>query len=438
MPLSSFSAVPHFITALTGPLLELEQHFLANQTDIERWFRLEWQHSPAPFYASVDLRNAGFKVAPVDTNLFPAGFNNLNPAFLPLCVQAVQAAIEQIDPGLEKILIIAENHTRNLFYLESLCTLQDILQLAGYETRMSTLRTDAPAPQHIILPSGRTLRLDPLQVRDHRVSCGDFIPCIVLLNNDLSAGIPSFLTNLTQHIIPPLALGWTHRRKSAHFTHYSAVAREFAQQVDIDPWLVDPLFKNCGQINFMQRVGEDCLADNVQALLTAIQRKYTEYEVSQPPFVILKADAGTYGMGVMTVYSPDDVRSLNRKQRTRMASTKEGLAVTNVILQEGVYSFETWGAQEAVAEPVVYMINHAVVGGFYRVHTQRRADENLNAPGMSFEPLAFADSCITPDQSQAPDAVPNRFYAYGVIARLALLAAAREYREHTTTVAPCS
>jgi glutamate--cysteine ligase len=99
------------------------------------------------------------------------------------------------------------------------------------------------------------------------------------------------------------------------------------------------------------------------------------------------------------------------------------------MVQEGVYTFETWGAKNAVAEPVVYMIDHYVVGGFYRVHTERRPDENLNAPGMHFEPLAFAGPCCYPDLSQEPDANPNRFYAYGVIARLALLAAARESGE---------
>ncbi|MCU0936338.1 MAG: glutamate--cysteine ligase, partial [Gammaproteobacteria bacterium] len=36
------------------------------------------------------------------------------------------------------------------------------------------------------------------------------------------------------------------------------------------------------------------------------------------------------------------------------------------------------------------------------------------------------ESCITPNRSMAPDAEPNRFYAYGVIGRLATLAAARE------------
>lgn len=109
-----------------------------------------------------------------------------------------------------------------------------------------------------------------------------------------------------------------------------------------------------------------------------------------------------------------------------MAASKGGMATRRVILQEGVYTFETWGEAQAVAEPVVYTIDHYVVGGFYRVHTRRGPDENLNAPGMQFEPLAFAEPCTTPERHLAPDAQPNRFYAYGVIARLALLAAARE------------
>ena len=144
------------------------------------------------------------------------------------------------------------------------------------------------------------------------------------------------------------------------------------------------------------------------------------------PFVVVKSDAGTYGMGVMMVKSAEEIESLNRKQRTKMASSKEGLVVENVLVQEGVYTFETIGAENAVAEPVVYMIDRFVVGGFYRVHTGRGENENLNAPGMHFEPLAFAQSCTTPNKQETPDAEPNRFYAYGVIARLALLAAARE------------
>ncbi|MFM8460478.1 MAG: glutamate--cysteine ligase, partial [Polynucleobacter victoriensis] len=80
----------------------------------------------------------------------------------------------------------------------------------------------------------------------------------------------------------------------------------------------------------------------------------------------------------------------------------------------------------AVAEPVVYMMDRYVVGGFYRVHTGRGVDENLNAPGMHFVPLAFEHNAI-PDVAAKPGvAVPNRFYLYGVVARLALLAASLE------------
>ena len=63
--------VPHLTTALTGPLLSLEQRMLAAMPQIEHWFRSQWAEYSVPFYASVDLRNAGFKLAPVDTNLFP-------------------------------------------------------------------------------------------------------------------------------------------------------------------------------------------------------------------------------------------------------------------------------------------------------------------------------------------------------------------------------
>ena len=57
--------VPHLVTALTGPINELEQRILESMPAIERWFRLEWMEHTPPFYTSVDIRNAGFKLAPV-------------------------------------------------------------------------------------------------------------------------------------------------------------------------------------------------------------------------------------------------------------------------------------------------------------------------------------------------------------------------------------
>jgi glutamate--cysteine ligase len=249
----------------------------------------------------------------------------------------------------------------------------------------------------------------------------------VVLNNDLSAGVPDILKDLEQNVIPPLHAGWATRRKSQHFAAYDRVAKDFAQLIGIDDWLVNPYFSTCEEVNFQERLGEECLAAKVDDLLGKIRSKYQQYGVDQTPFVIVKANAGTYGMGIMTVKSPDDVRGLNRKQRNKMAVVKEGMEVTEVIIQEGVYTFES--INEAVAEPVIYMMDHFVVGGFYRVHTGRGVDENLNAPGMHFVPLAFDRTCSLPDCQGQPDAPPNRFYAYGVVARMALLAAAIELQE---------
>ncbi|WP_020648544.1 glutamate--cysteine ligase [Solimonas variicoloris] len=419
--------VPRLLTAQTGPLLKLESTLLARAADIEAWFRQQWQKTPPPFYSSVDLRNAGFKLAPVDTNLFPGGFNNLNPAFETLCVQALQAAMQRVCPNASGVLLVPENHTRNKFYLENVATLYGLIKKAGFHVRIGSLLPELREPLELTLEiSGRKLLLEPLQRTDDRVHVGDFYPCTVLLNNDLSAGVPEILQGIDQDVVPPPDLGWHLRQKSNHFGFYREVAREFAAVADIDPWFVDPLFRNCGQINFMRQEGIDCLEANVGLLLEDIRAKYAEYGIRDEPFVIVKSDAGTYGMGVMTAKSVEDVRNMNRKARTHMASAKEGREVTGAIIQEGVYTFEKMGADEATAEPVVYMIDRFVVGGFYRLNSQRGNQENLNAPGMRFEPLAFDEPCCAPDHSCGPDERPNRFYAYGVVARLAALAAARE------------
>ena len=416
--------VPHLTTALTGPLFEIEKRVLDAMPAIEHWFRSQWKENTVPFYCSVDLRNSGFKLAPVDTNLFPGGFNNLNPHFLPLCVLAAQAAVEKICPDAQRFLLIPENHTRNMFYLQNVAALRYILRQAGLHVRIGTLIPEITAPTPIDLPNGEQLVLEPLIRDGNRVKLDGFDPCAIILNNDLSAGIPAILQGLDQPVIPPLHAGWATRLKSNHFAAYNKVAESFAALIGVDPWMINPYFESCGQVDFQTREGEECLAEHVDHLLASIRLKYKEHDIQEEPFVIVKADAGTYGMGIMTVKSADDVRDLNRKQRNKMSVVKEGLHVSDVIIQEGVYTFEN--INEAVAEPVVYMVDRFVVGGFYRVHTSRGVDENLNAPGMHFVPLAFETPCSMPDCGGRPDAPPNRFYTYGVVARLALLAASLE------------
>ena len=418
--------VPHLTTALTGPLQNLERIILNNQTTIESWFRNAWRDVQIPFYASVDIRNSGYKIAPVDTNLFPSGFNNLNSSFESLCIHAAQMAIEHTQLPIDKILIIPENHTRNLFYLENIASLQSIIQKAGFEVRIGTLMEDITTPTRIELDSSNTVLLEPIRRDQNRILVDNFNPDLILLNNDLTGGEPDMFKNIEQKITPPTSLGWSSRLKSNHFNFYQKVAKEFAELIGIDPWLIDPMFRNCGKVDFMKREGVDCLSSNVKSLLEAINTKYNEHDIDYAPFVMVKADAGTYGMGVMSIRSQDEISELNRKERTRMATTKEGQKVSQVIIQEGVYTHETWGDEETVAEPVVYMMDRQVVGGFYRVHGRRTTSQNLNTPGMRFEPLAFLDCCSTPEPNLEADCHQNRFYTYGVIGRLALLAASHE------------
>ena len=167
------------------------------------------------------------------------------------------------------------------------------------------------------------------------------------------------------------------------------------------------------------------LTSHVDAVLTKVRRKYKEYGINEKPFVVVKADNGTYGMGIMTVRDLKDLDEPSRRTRNKMSVVKEGLPVTEVIIQEGVPTYERMN--DAVAEPVVYMMDRYVVGGFYRVHAERGVDENLNAPGAHFVPLAFAESTRLPQPGEKPGAsAPNRFYMYGVIGRLAMLAASYE------------
>ncbi|MEI7443945.1 MAG: glutamate--cysteine ligase [Burkholderiales bacterium] len=417
--------VPHFVTSLTGPLLALEQTLLDATPRIERWFRLEWQEHTPPFYCSTDLRNAGFKLAPVDTNLYPGGFNNLSAEALPLAVQAATVAIEKYCPDARNLLLIPENHTRNTYYLTNVVRIATLLRQTGLTVRLGSLNPEITEPTRFELPDGQALTVEPLVRANGRVGLEGFDPCAILLNNDLSAGIPEILKDLQgQILLPPLHAGWAVRRKTNHFAAYDDVAKRFAKEIGADPWLLNPYFTGVSKVDFQAREGEDALAAAVDATLKRIRAKYREYGIDQTPFVIVKADAGTYGMGIMSVKDASEVQNLNRRQRNKMAVVKEGLEVSEVIVQEGVPTIET--VDNGVAEPVVYMVDKYVVGGFYRVHGERGRDENLNAPGSRFVPLPFAAPCNLPDAAGTPECAPNRFYAYGVVARLALLAASLE------------
>jgi len=409
--------VPHLITALKGPINELEQRVLDSMPAIERWFRLEWMEHTPPFYCAVDIRNAGFKLAPVDTNLFPSGWNNLTPEMLPLAVQAAMAAIEKICPEARNLLVVPAGQTHSTFYLANVLQLKRIFHQTGLNVRFGSLSPDIKEPTTYDLPTGESITIEPLIRSDRRLGLKDFDPCTILLNNELSAGVPGILEELhEQYLLPPLHASASVRRKSQHFQVYEEICKRFAKLLGIDPWLINPMFSSCGPVG---STGREALSAQVDALLTKIRRKYKEYGINEKPFVVVKADGQADGLGIVTVRDVKDLESLS------LPAVPEGLPPPEVIVQEGVLTNER--VNEAVAEPVVYLMDRYVVGGFYRIHAERGVDESLNTPGASFVPLAFANSGRLPQAGERPgSSSPNRFYMYGVIGRLALLAASYE------------
>jgi glutamate--cysteine ligase len=414
--------VPHLVTALSGPINELEQRILESMPAIERWFRLEWmEHTPA-FYASVDVRNAGFKLAPVDTNLYPAGWNNLSPEMLPLAVQAAMAAIEKICPEAKNLLLVPENDTRNTFYLSNLSRLARIFNLAGLNVRLGSLSNDIKAPTTLSLPDGDSITLEPIIRSERRLGLQDFDPCTILLNNDLSAGVPGILEELhEQYLLPPLHAGWTTRRKSAHARVYEEIAKRFAKMLGMDHWLINPTHAAVSEVNWATGAGLDELQTQVDAVLSKTRRKYKEYGIHEKPFAVVKPDNGTNGLGLRIVR---DAKELDTWKTGVQVAGQTGPAGP-MMVQEGVLTNER--INDAVAEPVVYMMDRYVVGGFYRVHAERGVDESLSAPGASYVPLAFEQGTHLPQPGVKPGAsAPNRFYMYGVVGRLAMLASSYE------------
>ena len=420
--------VPHLRTALKGAISDLELKMMDATPMIERWFRMEWQEHTPPFYSSVDVRNSGIKFAPIDTNLFPGSFNHLAEELYPLATQAAMAAVEKYCPDAKNLLLIPEDSRQNQRYLQNVDHLAKVLRLTGLNVRLGSTSPEITEPTAVDVGNGQSLIFEPLHFNGRRLTLdnGQFDPCTILLNDDLSNGVPEILRNIHEQILlPPLHAGWTTRRKSTHFSIYDAVVKRFAKFLDIDPWLINALHAKVSDVDFSNPDFVNGLAQTAEAMLKKIAKKYKEYGISDKPFLMLKPDAGTKGIGVTTIYSADDIRELSNKNCGASCLLKNGLAAADILLQEGVPTIET--VRSSSAEPVVYMIDRYVVGGFYRSNEQRGLDENLNSTGMQFTPMPF----VKQSERSLSDlnTAHNRFYSYGVIGRLAMLAASLELEQ---------
>jgi glutamate--cysteine ligase len=155
-------------------------------------------------------------------------------------------------------------------------------------------------------------------------------------------------------------------------------------------------------------------------MLDRLRVKNREHGVHEDPFLFVKNNAGTYGLGVMRVSSGEEILQLNYKTRKKMKAAKGGREVEEVILQEGIPSIVR--ADDVTAEPTIYMVGCQLIGGFLRSHSEKGPTESLNSPGAVYKRLCVSDLKVSIEGHPLEN-------VYGSVARLGVLAIGAEAEE---------
>jgi glutamate--cysteine ligase len=425
-----------------------------NRRKLWDWQMEVTRTAPPPFYCSVDIRDSGYKIVPVDSNLYPAGFNNICPDDLRAAPAVVRSQIAAISSRLgrdlpSKILILPESHTSNLYYLENLYYLQLVIREAGFETEIGwygPIPDGWTSPLKLKSATEKELVAHSIEFgNDGKLRAGNFTPDWVILNNDFSAGYPKPLDGVSQVIVPSHVLGWHSRKKSEHFVHYNQLAGEFASIVGIDPWTIQIETHEVAPVNFNEEVGLEEVAQVVEKTLLNAQKAFDARGITRKPVVFVKNNAGTYGMGVMVVHSADEIRKMNRRTKNKMSVGKNRMSIDSVVVQEGIPTATL--VQRLAAEPVIYLVGAELIGGFLRTNTERGIEDNLNSQGMIFKKLCMSDLKRPNDIEDSPeesvptgpqihpdsDEEPLLELVYGSIARLSALATGKELARHLSS-----
>ena len=388
----------------------LHQKIIKHYDQVQSWFKQKNHGRVFPFYASFDLRDSASKISPVDANLFPAGFNNICAVDKERATKLCSHYLKNHFPKAHSLILLAEEHTQNPFYWDNIYALKTLLEKSG------PYKVDICVPGHKILQSfsvqsaqGHFMDIFLLKEKASQAS-------IIISNNDFSVdyGLSSLLP-----ITPPVSAGWQKRRKHSFFEKYNLLVEEFAHIIHIKPEILNiktTRFKNFDPQNPL------CLKSlkkEVAMFLSKLIPIYDKLFKGLTPFVFLKNNAGTYGLGMTVISSPNDIDNWNYKIRKKMKAGKGGNKVKELIIQEGIAShIKTEGA---VAEPVIYMIGSNLTGGFLRTHKEKGRRDNLNSPGAVYRPLCMSDLEIEIEGRPMEN-------VYGYIAHLSALALTDELK----------
>ena len=364
-------------------LNDLNQLIEAKRQEITEWMEKKRAEVPIPIYGSVDVRDAGWKIAVVDANHFPAGFNNVAPEDEQHLSALLKNHINRRDEKCRWVHLYPESHTRNAAYVENLKTLQRLIEQAGFRC---TVGSPELADHGSLAGISGPLNLDivSLQMVDDEESIvvNGEQPDLILLNNDLTEGIVPGLG--TSRVSPPPVMGWHSRKKSHHYDALSDYVSEIAELIGIEPWcLITDWFVSKDKC--LDR--ESCrieLAAEVDDFIQRIKDKYHTLGIDREPVVFIKNDSGTYGLGILSVRSGEELLSLSNRKMRKLMYSKGGVEVENFLIQEGIPTrLET--ADGGPVEPVVYLVDGQAASWFYRINEKKSDIDNLNSPSASFE-----------------------------------------------------
>lgn len=361
---------------------DLTQMLEENRELISEWMAKKRSEVPIPIYGSVDIRDAGWKVAVVDANHFPAGFNNTSPEDEPHLSALLRNHINRKHEGCSWVHLYPESHTRNAGYVENVATIKRLIEAAGFRCTVGSPELD----EHGFL-DGITgpLMLDTVTVVDENLLIDGEKPCLVLLNNDLTEGMVGGLG--AHQVSPPPHMGWQRRRKSEHYECLQSYVNEVAELLGIDPWhLLSSWFVS--EDKCLEK--ESCrqmLAAEVDEFLARIEAKYQELGIDREPVAFIKNDRGTYGLGIMAVKSGSELLNLSNRKFKKLMYSKGGVDVENFLIQEGVPTVINTD-DGAPVEPVVYLVDGEAASWFYRINAKKGEMENLNSPSAEFKPYS--------------------------------------------------
>ena len=354
-----------------------------NRELITDWMTEKRKQVSIPIYGSVDIRDAGWKIAVVDANHFPAGFNNVASEDEKHLAALLRNHILRRDKNCKWVHLYPESHTRNAAYAENLRTLQRLTNMAGFRC---TIGSPELGGHGSIDGLSSPLKLDYVELKDidgeQRIVVGGERPDLILLNNDLTEGIVPGLG--TSRVSPPPQMGWHARKKSNHYEALRGYVDEISGILGIDPWyLMTDWFVSKDKCLDKEACRIE-LAAEVDNFLEKIAKKYQELGIERDPVVFIKNDSGTYGLGILSVKSGSELLALSNRKMKKLMYSKGGVEVENFLIQEGVPTC-LYTESKGPVEPVVYLVDGQAASWFYRVNEKKNDIENLNSPSAVFQ-----------------------------------------------------